>query len=99
MPHIVKYKVTSLLDAEKVYSSTDDFWQDHMEYLDSARAKRYELMDGKVLSTSEKLAEDGLSVTTTREFVDESSYNEYIIATDAFTPSITSTLKFEKTSI
>ena len=99
MPHIVKYKVTSLLDAEKVYSSTGDFWNDHSEYLDSVREKRYEHMDGKVSSTTQELAEDGLSVTTTREFVDESSYNEYMSLIEAITPSKDTTLKFEKVSI
>ena len=87
MPHTVKYKVTSLLDAEKVYSSTTDFWDDHSEYLDSVSAKREEYETDRVISKSQELAEDGLSVTTTREFVDEAVYNEYMSLIETTTPS------------
>jgi len=99
MPHTVKYKITSLLDAEKVYSSTTDFWNDHSEYLDDVSSKREEYETDRVISKSQELAEDGLSVITTREFVDEAKYNEYMSLVMGITPSKDTTLKFEKISL
>ena len=78
MPFEKTYAVTSKRYPDKVYASVEEFWADcEPEVTNAANANAAFKADGRILSTSSALNEDGLSLTYTKVFFDEESWNEY----------------------
>ena len=73
------YNVTSLRHPDKVYASADDFWADHEpEVTNAANANAAFKADGRIISMTSTLNEDGKSLTFTKVFFDEEAYNEQL---------------------
>ena len=80
MPFEKTYTVTSTRFPEKVYASAEEFWADcEPEVTNAANANAAYLADGRLLSTSSTLSEDGLSLTYVKLFFDEEARNEYAV--------------------
>ena len=78
MPFEKTYTVTSTRFPEKVYASTDEFWADcEPEVSNAANANAAFKADGRIISTSSTLSEDGLSLTYVKVFFDEEAWDEY----------------------
>jgi hypothetical protein len=78
MPFEKTYTVTSLRYPEKVYASVEEFWADHApEVISAANANAAFKADGRILSTSSTLNEDGKSLTYVKVFFDEEAWEEY----------------------
>ena len=78
MPFEKTYNVTSKRYPDKVYASTEEFWADcEPEVTNAASANAAYKADGRILSTSSTLSEDGLSLTYTKIFFDEEAWEEY----------------------
>ena len=75
MSYTAKYKITSKLYTEKVYTDKKDFWNDHPKTNDMDKTS---VAAGKVESTNTVLDADGKSVTRTIVFVDENAFNNYL---------------------
>jgi|ETNmetMinimDraft_8_1059916.scaffolds.fasta_scaffold20282_2 hypothetical protein len=82
MSYTVKYKITSKLYTEKVYTDVMDFWNDHPKTTDldktSVAAGKIETDEKGDLSAGSILDAGGKSVTRTVVFVDESAFNTYL---------------------
>jgi hypothetical protein len=78
MPFDESYIVTSLRYPGKVYTSIEEFWADcEPEVTNAADANAAFKADGRILSTSSVLNEDGLSLTYTKTWFDEEASAEY----------------------
>ena len=75
MSYTAKYKITSKLYTEKVYTDKKDFLNDHPKTNDMDKTS---VAAGKVESTNTVLDAGGKSVTRTIIFVDESAFNTYL---------------------
>ena len=73
-----KYKVTSLRHPDKVYTSTDEFWTDcEPEVTNAATTNASWKESGKILETLSTLDEGGKSLTYTKVYLNEETWNEY----------------------
>tara|TARA_B100000809_G_C14840119_1_gene424395 strand:+ start:19 stop:315 length:297 start_codon:yes stop_codon:yes gene_type:complete len=80
MPFEKTYTVASTRSPEKVYTSADEFWADHApEVTSAANANAAFKADGRILSTSSTLNEDGKSLTYVKVFFDEEAWSEFSV--------------------
>jgi hypothetical protein len=78
MPFEKTYNVTSIRHPDKVYTSADEFWADHEpEVINAGNANAAFKADGRILSMTTTLNEDGKSLTFVKLFFDEESWQEY----------------------
>ena len=78
MPFEESYIVTSKRYPGKVYTSVEEFWADcEPEVTNAANANAAFKADGRILSTSSVLNEDGTSLTYTKIWYDEEASREY----------------------
>ena len=79
MSYTVKYKITSKLYTEKVYTDVMDFWNDHPKTTDLDKLDEHKsVAAGKIESAGSILDAGGKSVTRTVVFVDENAFNNYL---------------------
>ena len=78
MPFEKTFNVTSLRHPDKIYASVDEFWTDcEPELTAAANANAAYKADGRIMSITTTLNEDGKSLTFTKVFFDEEAWNEY----------------------
>jgi len=78
MPFEKTYNVTSLRYPDKIYTSANEFWADcEPEIASAANANAAYKADGRIISTSSTLNEDGKSLTYVKIFFDEEAWSEY----------------------
>ena len=78
MPFEKTYNVTSLRYPDKIYTSADEFWADcEPEVTNAANANESFKDDGRILTTSSTLNDDGKSLTYTKVFYDEEAWQEF----------------------
>jgi len=72
------FNVTSVRYPDKIYTSADQFWVDcEPEVTNVANANAAYKADGRILSTSSTLNEDGNSLTYVKLFFDEEAYQQF----------------------
>ena len=72
-----KFIVTSLQHPEKVYTSSEEFWDDHPGTAAGTAVNAAYTKAGKIVAETSTLNEGGMSVTYTKTYASEKAWTEY----------------------